>query len=446
MCSLGGASHQRRAAGQQADEHEAHQAYAEAVVDRGVGIQTILEHEHQRGGKAHAHAGDSTGGGCAFPENRTDQRDQHAAHQQVVGQGQGADDVIHDQSDAQYDDPGQQGEQAVHAQARLFTATQFRQQVFGQGGSSGEQAGAGGGHHRSQCRGNYQATDTVRQGQLNDGGEGVVDVVQVRNQYVSGHADQGAGQSVKDAVEACECTGDLSHFGALEGEHPLPDVLTDQDAEEVDHEVGNDRVPADGGEAEGARRQFQHQLIPTTDAVQADWQQDEHQAHGLDHELDDVGQGQRPHAADGRVDHHHATTEQYRNPERQAEQHLQHGANGQDRDHADHQRVRQHDHRARRAGHRVVAFFQHLGNGVDLQFQQRFGEEQVQRDDPATQCGAQPETGDAMDVAQAYGANGGRAAEYGGGHGAHVEARAEVTTGDQKVFVGLGFAHAIVAE
>ncbi|MNG19053.1 hypothetical protein D3C84_1031720 [compost metagenome] len=51
-----------------------------------------------------------------------------------------------------------------------------------------------------------------------------------------------------------------------------------------------------------------------------------------------------------------------------------------------------------------------------------------------------------MYVTQTHGAHGGRAAEDGGGHGAHVQARAEVTTGDQKVFVGLGLAHAVVAE
>ncbi|MNP43166.1 hypothetical protein D3C76_1369680 [compost metagenome] len=51
-----------------------------------------------------------------------------------------------------------------------------------------------------------------------------------------------------------------------------------------------------------------------------------------------------------------------------------------------------------------------------------------------------------MHVAQTHGAHGGCTAEDGGGHSAHVQARAEVTTGDQVVLVGLGLAHAVVAE
>jgi hypothetical protein len=96
--------------------------------------------------------------------------------------------------------------------------------------------------------------------------------------------------------------------------------------------------------------------------------------------------------------------------------------------------------------HRVVAFFQHLGDGEHFQFQQGFGEEQVQRHDPATQCGAEPETGDAVHVAQTHGAHGGRATQDGSGHGAHVQARAEVTAGNQVIFVSFGLAHAVVAE
>ncbi|MNT62336.1 hypothetical protein D3C72_2000470 [compost metagenome] len=72
------------------------------------------------------------------------------------------------------------------------------------------------------------------------------------------------------------------------------------------------------------------QLIPATHAVQADRQQQEHQADGLDTELHNIGQGQRPHAADGRVDYDDTATHQYRDPEWQVEQYLQYGANGQD--------------------------------------------------------------------------------------------------------------------
>src|SRR5471032_2756120 len=205
---------------------------------------------------------------------------------------------------------------------------------------------------------------------------------------MGGHADQGTGQAVDDAVNPGDAAGILGDFLILGGEHPLPDVLADQDAEEVDQEVGDDGVPADGGKAEARGWQLAHQFVPAADAVEADRQQDEHQAHGFDDELDDISQGQRPHAADGRVDHHHAAAQQYREPERQVEQHLQHGADSEDRGHADHQRVGQHDHRTGLAGHGVVAFFQDLGHGEDFQLQQRLGQEQVQRNDPGTQRGA----------------------------------------------------------
>ncbi|MNM75323.1 hypothetical protein D3C81_871070 [compost metagenome] len=261
-----------------------------------------------------------------------------------------------------------------------------------------------------------------------------------------GHADQRAHQAVDHAVDTCGGASVLGDLLVTGGEHPLPDVLADQDAEEVDQEVGDDGVPADGGQAEVTRRQLGHQLIPATDLVQADGQQDEHQADGLDHELDDVGQGQRPHAADGRIDHYHATTEQDRAPERQVEQHLQDGADSQGRSHRDHQRVGKHDHCTGLAGHGVVAFFQHLGDGENLQAQQRLGQEQVQGDDAQAQCRAQPETGNPVDIAQANGADGRRAAQYRGGHGAHVQAWAEVAPGYQVIFMGFCPAHAEPAE
>ncbi len=51
-----------------------------------------------------------------------------------------------------------------------------------------------------------------------------------------------------------------------------------------------------------------------------------------------------------------------------------------------------------------------------------------------------------MHVTQAHGADRGSAAQYRGRHGAHVQGWAEVASGDQKLFVGLGLAHAEVAE
>ncbi|MNL60676.1 hypothetical protein D3C87_1845120 [compost metagenome] len=89
---------------------------------------------------------------------------------------------------------------------------------------------------------------------------------------------------------------------------------------------------------------------------------------------------------------------------------------------------------------------QHLGNGEDLQFQQRLGHEQVQGDDAQAQGRAQPETGNAVDIAQAHGTYGRCATQYGSGHGAHVQAWAQVTPGNQVVFMGFSLAHAIPAE
>ncbi|MNR58216.1 hypothetical protein D3C85_1791570 [compost metagenome] len=51
-----------------------------------------------------------------------------------------------------------------------------------------------------------------------------------------------------------------------------------------------------------------------------------------------------------------------------------------------------------------------------------------------------------MDVAEAHGTHGGGAAEYGGGHGAHVERRAQVASCYQEFLTGLGAAHAVPAE
>ncbi len=281
---------------------------------------------------------------------------------------------------------------------------------------------------------------------LDHGGEGVVDVLQVGQQDLGGHPDQRAGQAVEHAVDAGGGAGDLGHGLAAGGEHPLPDVLADQDAEEVDQEVGDDGVPADGVEAEGGRRQLGHQGVPAAGVVDRQRHQQEHQADGHDQELHDVGQGQRPHAADGGVEHHDAAAEQDGDPERQAEQDLHDGADGDGRGGADHQRVGQHDQGAGLAGRRVVATLQDLGDGVDAQLQQRLGQEQVQRDDAEAQRAAQPEAGDAVDVAQAHRADGGGAAEDGGGHGAQVEAGAEVAAGHQVVVVGLGAAHAVPAQ
>ncbi|MCY1435661.1 hypothetical protein D9M71_517650 [compost metagenome] len=94
----------------------------------------------------------------------------------------------------------------------------------------------------------------------------------------------------------------------------------------------------------------------------------------------------------------------------------------------------------------VVAALQYLGDGVDLQFQQRLGEEQADPHDAQAERGAQPEAGNAVDVAEAHGTDGGGAAEHGGGHGAEVEAGAEVTAGHQIVVTGLGAAHAVPAK
>ena len=189
---------------------------------------------------------------------------------------------------------------------------QARQQVLGDGGGRRQQAGAGGGHQRRQGGGDDQAADAVRQAVLDHAGEGVVDVLQVRQQDLGGHPDQRPGHAVEHAVDTGGGAGDLGHGLAAGGEHPLPDVLADEDAEEVDQEVGDDGVPADRGEVEVAGRQLGHQGVPAAGVVDRQRHQQEHQADGHDQELHDVGQGQRPHAADGGVKHHDAATDQDR--------------------------------------------------------------------------------------------------------------------------------------
>ncbi|MGV8455809.1 sodium:solute symporter family transporter, partial [Pseudomonas aeruginosa] len=48
---------------------------------------------------------------------------------------------------------------------------------------------------------------------------------------------------------------------------PLPDILADEEAQEVAHEVGDNGVPADRGEVEVAGRQLGYQGVPAAGVV-----------------------------------------------------------------------------------------------------------------------------------------------------------------------------------
>lgn len=90
--------------------------------------------------------------------------------------------------------------------------------------------------------------------------------------------------------------------------------------------------------------------------------------------------------------------------------------------------------------------FQDLGDGVDFQFQQWFGQEQVEVDDVEVDCVVQLEVGDVMDVVQVYGVDGGGVVEDGGGYGFQVEVGVEVVVGYQVVVVGFGVVYVVLVQ
>ena len=100
-----GADLRRGGPGQQADHDEGDQAADQPGEDRFVGVDVAVDGhgaqgEHGAGGDADQRAGD----GAALPDHPADDRDQQAADQDVVGDGEGGDDVTEDAGDGDHDD------------------------------------------------------------------------------------------------------------------------------------------------------------------------------------------------------------------------------------------------------------------------------------------------------------------------------------------------------
>jgi hypothetical protein len=151
------------------------------------------------------------------------------------------------------------------------------------------------------------------------------------------------------------------------GEHALPDVLADEQAEGVDHEVGEDRAAADCGERERIHGQRRLEARPAARAAQHDRQQQEEDPDRLDHELHEVGERDRPHVAQRRVDDDHGAAQQDRGHLAEIEQRGEDRRVRDGRGDREHQRVGPHHHTGEHARAGPVAQLQHLADGVDTQ-------------------------------------------------------------------------------
>ena len=167
-------------------------------------------------------------------------------------------------------------------------------------------------------------------------------------------------------------------------------------------------------------------------------QQDEEDADGLDEELDEVGQRDRPHAAQHRVGHHDGAAEEDGRHLADVEQDTEDRSVRDGRSNREHQGVRPHDDSRDQARAGTIAQFQHLADGVHTQPVDLGGEAEAQQQDPAADGEDEPHAGDAVLVAEADAADGAGTSQYDGGHRAGVEQRSEAAAGDQEVRFGFG--------
>ena len=211
-------------------------------------------------------------------------------------------------------------------------------------------------------------------------GEGVVAGLQRRQQHLGRHPDHRAGDRVQQAVHAGRGAGPAGHAGAARGEHPLPDVLADQQAEGVDDEVGQDGARRRSRSARSASAGSFSASPPKPPAwISGDRQQDEEDADGLDDELHEVGQRDRPHAAEHGVDDHDAPPRMMAGTLPMSNSAPKMVRVGDGRGDRQHQRVAPHDDAGEHAGAGAVAQFQHLADGVDAQPLDPAGEQQAQQ-------------------------------------------------------------------
>ena len=405
-------------------------------------------------------AGQGADDGAPLPQHAAEDGDQQAADQDVVGDGQRGDHVTEDAGDGDDDDTEAEDVPAavldlvglvlrgigrVGGIRHVAVLDHADDVLLGHGGG-GDQGAAGGGHDRGQGGGDDQAGQAGRQHVLHDRGVRVVAVGQVRQDHLRAHADQGAGDGVQQAVEPGGRAGPAGDGVAAGSEDPLPDVLADDQAEEVDHEVGEDGAAADVVERERVGRQAGLEPGEAAGLDQHRWQQDEEDADGLDDELDEVGQRDRPHAAQHRVGHDDGAAEDDGRHLADVEQDTEDRSVRDGRGHREHQGVRPHDDSRDQARAGAVAQFEHLADGVDPQPVDLGGEAEAQQQDPAADGEDEPHAGDAVLVAEADAADGAGTAQHDGGHGAGVEQRSEPAAGDQEVRLGFGAGLGIEAD
>ena len=245
-----------------------------------------------------------------------------------------------------------------------------------------------------------------------------------------GGADQGAGHAVDGHVPGRGQPAPAGDLGGAGREHALPDVLADQHAEAVDHELGDDRLEPHGPGEEVGGVQALGDPGPATPGREGEGQQDREDPDGHEHELHEVRERDGPHPAEHRVgDHHHAAQQDGPRPG-DGEQHGEDRGVGRGGGHGDHHGVREHHERRRRgATARAVAQLQHLGDREHLQRLDARREEEAQHCEPGGDGHHEPHPGDPVLVAQPHTAHGGGTAQHHGSHGGGVEARTQTTPG-----------------
>ena len=277
------------------------------------------------------------------------------------------------------------------------------------------------GHHGRDGRGEDEPADADRQHVEGHVGVDVVPGLDGGQDHAGAHADDGAGHPVEDAVDPGRRTAPARDLRRARGEDALPDVLADEQPERVDHEVGDDALRADAGDAEELVPRAFGDTGESARRRQGEGQHEGEDADGLDDELGHVRQGDGPHPADRRVDQDDRPADedgQCAVPTEEDHEDRGVGARGRG---AEHEGVGEHDDARDARGAVPVAQGEHLRDGVDLQPLDGGGEQQAEQQDAGPDGHHEPHAGDAVLVAEAHPAHRGGSAEDDGGHGARVE-------------------------
>ena len=248
------------------------------------------------------------------------------------------------------------------------------------------------------------------------------------------------GNRVRKAVKTDVDAAIARDLHAARGEYALPAVLPYQDTEEIQREERQDFRAADVGQGEKLGRQARVHAGQAAGVINRRRQQHQQDADRLDHELHDVGRGQRPHAAEHRVGDHDAAAHQDRRRARNPDDHFHDRAHRDRAGHDDHQIVGGHHHAARDAGGRPVAASQQLGDREQLELEDARHQHQAHHDHAEPVHEDQPHAGDAVDVAELDATDRGAAAEDHCGERAGIQDRPHRPARHQEVLLRLGLA------